>query len=86
MSTGSSAICASSRTHFAKNNAAHRCQIAIEIDGADQRFESIRQCRVARAPAARFFAAPQHEMLAEIEGESVLFQRFARNQPRTQFR
>ena len=37
------------------------------------------------ATAACFFAAPEHEMLAEIEGESVLFQRFARNEPRAQF-
>ena len=67
-------------------NAPHRRQIAVEIDRADQCFESIRQCRVPHASAARFFAAPDHEMLAEIDGESVLFQRFARNQPRAQFR
>ena len=67
-----------------ENKFPRRRQITIEIDRADERFERVGQRRVAQPPAARFFAAPHHQVMPEIDGGGVQGQRFAGNEARSE--
>src|SRR6266704_2559408 len=64
-----------------------RClKAAVEINGANQRFECIGQCRCSLAPATGFFSASHQKIPSQIEGGGVHLQCFTRYQPRAQFR
>src|SRR6478672_3714334 len=73
-------------TGFAQNEIPRRCEIAVEINRADHRFEGVTQSGNARAAAAGLFAAAHQQMPAQVERLGMSLKRVARNQPRPQLR
>ena len=58
---------------------------AIQINGADERFKRVRQSRCSLAPTTGFLAASHQKVTSQIERSGVHLQRFAGNEPGTQF-
>src|SRR4029453_1742366 len=58
---------------------------AIEINGADERFKRVRQRRCSLASTTGFLAASHQKVTSQIERSGVHLQRFAGNEPGTQF-
>ena len=73
-------------TRFAQNKIARCREIAIEINRADNRLESVAQSGSPHAAAACFLATSHQQMPSEIERLGVRLERVPRNQARAQFR
>src|SRR5438309_962650 len=63
-----------------------RVESAVDIERGDQRLVGIRKQRLLEAAAALLFAAPEEQMLAEVEPLRVARQRLRRHDRRLDLR
>jgi len=61
-------------------------ETAVEVDGADERFERVRQCGRSSPATTAFFAASHQNVASQVQCGSMRSQCFARNQPGAEFR
>ena len=65
--------------HLLENEPARRREITVEVDRAQERFESVAEVGIALPAAARIFPAAHQEMLPEIEPGGMHFEGLTRD-------